>query len=636
MSPSPVAYGQQAVEYRVELDQPQTQMVGVSVRVPEVEGPELLLSLPTWRPGRYEILDPAGSLRELTARSGSGRELRVGKVDKSTWRVEPAGSETVEVSYQIYANSLSDRTRHVDDSHAFLSGSTVFLYSPAHRNRPVIVRIEAPAEWRVATGLEPAWADPRILAAASYDVLVDSPIEVGLHDLIELEIAGKPHEIVVWPMGARYDRERLIEDSRKIVEQQLEIFGVLPYERYVFLNHVGAGAGGGTEHLNSTIMQTSFESFEGSHERNKAYRRYLGLVSHEFFHTWNVKQLRPAGIHPYDYQNENYTELFWVSEGTTSYYSDLTLVRAGLIQPKHYFEALGKLIDSYRTRPGARVQSVAESSYDAWIKFNRRNPDSVNSTVSFYSQGKLVSLALDLEIRKRSRGSKSLDDVMRDLFERFPLSGSGFTNGDLLLALERAAGSPFDGFYADHIAGTEPLDLNGLLATVGLELYLEEPKDRDAEEDGQDSDTVDEGIGVVGDARPRDQGTDTDDQDEPSEEGAVLDLELRNEDGKTVVAAVLAGGPAYAAGVLAGDEIVALDGRRLEEDELEDRLEAYLPGDRVLLHVMRYDRLRSFEIELGSRPRGSWRVRHQKDSPEGPRETYRRWLGQAWPETEEE
>jgi predicted metalloprotease with PDZ domain len=619
------------VVYTVGLHEARTQRVDMEARFRD-PGEELVLHLPTWRPGRYQILDPAGTLRDVAAEGPGGERLAVVKTDKATWRVAAGGAREVTVRYRVQAASLGDRTRHADATHAFLSPSTVFLYAPSHRGRPLAVRIDAPEEWRVASGLEGAPGDPRTLLAPDYDVLADSPIEVGLHDTLDFEVEGVPHEIVLWPPGARFDRERLVADFTKIVAAQRAVFGRFPYRRYVFLTHVGAGAGGGTEHLNSTIMQTTLEAIEGSLENDKAYKRFLALVSHELFHTWNVKALRPAEIAPYDFQGENYSSLFWVAEGTTSYYDDLTLARTGLDSPKRYLEKLGEAIDAQRKRPGSAVQSLAESSFDAWIKFNRPTPDAVNSTVSFYSKGALVSLLLDLRIRELTADRASLDTVLRTMFERFPLAGGGYTEADLRATVEEVAGTAFGGFFRDFVHGTEPLPLEEALRWVGLELALEAEKSDDVDEAAARGNGDDDGSGGEeaeddgGNGKRGDRGA-----GEIRDE-AYLGLELRDEGGQTRVRAALADGPAHDAGVLPGDQVVALDGRRLRAEDLDERLELYRPGDRVKLHLMRYDRLLELEVELAGRPAASWKVKPVKQPSAAQKAAYRAWLGLEWPE----
>lgn len=314
-------------------------------------------------------------------------------------------------------------------------------------------------------------------------MLVDSPLEIGEHERIAFELLDTPHEIVIWPTGLELDRDELVTDFTKIISEQQGIFGALPYRRYVFLIHAGKGAGGGTEHLNSTIMQASREALEGSRDNKSAYQRFLSLVSHEFFHTWNVKQFRPTGIHPYDYQPENYTDLLWVCEGSTSYYTALTLARAGLTKTDKYVECLGSSADGLRKNPAARVQSVAEASWDAWI--NVRDADTDNRTVDFYAKGSLVSLCVDLELGRRTDNRVSYGDVVRALFERFPLDGPGYASDDLLALANELSDADFGAFFEAYVFGTEQLPFEQVLPTVGLEFVFEPREDESETEQEQ-------------------------------------------------------------------------------------------------------------------------------------------------------
>lgn len=605
------------IEYIVSLPAPQTQMVEISIRVPNITGETLEVALPVWRPGRYEVLDPAGTVRQVRAFDNDDRSLPIEKIDKSTWRVTTNGETAVRVAYLIYANSLGDRTRHVDDTHAFLSGSTVFFYVPGRKHEPIRVRIDAPEGWKVAGGLDHAPDDEYTLLAPDYDVLIDSPIEIGLHEVIEFDVEGKLHQIVIWGK-ADYDAEELKADFAKIVKSQVDIFGEMPYERYVFLTHVGSGMGGGTEHLNSTIMQTRRASLE----EDGPYKRFLGLVSHEFFHTWNVKALRPAGITPYDYTQENYTKLLWVCEGTTSYYDDLTLARTGLMKTKDYLKLLAKSIGSMRNRPGSRIQSLEESSFDAWIKFNHSTPDSVNSTVSFYSNGALVSLMLDMELRVRTNNRFSMDDLMREMYRRYPLDGSGYTPQNLVDVAGELSGFDFDPFFDLYVRGTTDPNFESALQAVGLELVFN-PNYEDEDEESPNEESA--------------KGTNTSKLQENEKEAdgsvlkAYLGLQLSSSNGRTTVRSALSDGPAYTTGITSGDEIIALDDRRLSPDDLDKRLKNYQPGDTVTLHVMRRDELRVFEIVLGAKPDGKWELNYVKEPTDTQIAVYESWIKQDWP-----
>lgn len=470
------------IRYRVKIDQPQTQYARVEIDADTRGKRSLDFVMPAWRPGRYEILDPAGSVTGVSARTPDGKPLEIERVDKQTWRVPAVGTpQRVVLEYRLYANELGLRTRHIDDTHAFLSGSAALMYVDKRRGEPVSLSLDLPTGWRIATGLDAVPGSHNTFAAPSYDVLIDCPIEAGEHAARRFSAAERDFDVVIWG-GGGYDIERVTRDLKMLVEEQCRFWGDAPFGRYVFLIHAVSGAGGGTEHLNSTIMQVGREF----HTPEKNYRDFLLLASHEFFHTWNVKRLRPAGLAPYDLTRENYTDLLWVAEGTTSYYEALLLTRCGLLKPKRYFKHLCELIDAHEKRPGRREQSLSDSSFDAWVKFNKPHDDSFNTTISFYSKGELVSLLLDLELRGRTSNRVSLDDVMRDLYRRFPVGGKGFTGDDLLKTVNSASEQDFTDFFRRFVNGTDELPLEAALQHAGLVLEREPKKDDEEKEDEED------------------------------------------------------------------------------------------------------------------------------------------------------
>jgi predicted metalloprotease with PDZ domain len=481
----------------------------------------------------------------------------------------------------------------VDDTHAFLSGSAVFFYVPERRKDSILVNVEAPPNWKVATGLESVGGNPRKLIAADYDVLADSPLEIGIHNLIEFEIDGKLHQIAIWG-GVKYDPEKLKADFSKIIKSQAGLFGEMPYRRYLFIIHVGPDARGGTEHLNSTIIQIPRRSLENE----EAYKTLLGTVAHEYFHTWNVKQFRPSGIHPYDYTRENYTDLLWLAEGTTSYYASLTLARVGLITPDDYLKVLSDAIHAMRNRPGAQVQSLAESSFDAWVKFNQPTPDDTNSTVSFYSAGSLVSLLMDMELRSRSQNRVSLDTVMREMYRRFPVSGSGYTTADLMSTLERVSGFQWERFFDNYVNGTMEYPFESALTFVGFQLEVEPDK-----------------------------------KDEPIGQRPYAGLNLTDQNGGALVRAVIADGPAYTAGIVAGDEIVAVNGQRLSAAQFDELIGSLQVGDTVTAHIIRRDQLRTIPFKLSGKPNGRWKVSRIEDPTDAQKQAYRSWVDNEWPKS---
>lgn len=584
----PAAWAAEAeTEYEVILDRSVSQLVDVLLTHPPVAGDWLDLRLPTWRPGKYEILDPAGTVVSMTAEDAAGASLEIRKIDKATWRVRPPEDGPLRVRYTIYANSLNDRTRHADDTHAFLSGSMVFVYSDEMRDDPLRVRVRRPEGWGVATGLAPDPREPDAWLAPDYDVLVDSPLEIGEHFATTFDVDGTPHEIVVWG-PVEPDAERLAKDFGAIVREHRDIFegegGPLPYRRYVFLIHAQPGIGGGTEHLNSTIMHTRPQTFDFG----GAYDGFLGLVSHEMFHTWNVKRLRPAGLVPYDYQRENYTDLLWVAEGTTSYYDDVTLVRAGLLEPDRYLAQMSSTISRERGRPGYSVQSLADSSFDAWIKYNKSTPNDLNTTVSFYTKGALVSLMLDMELRRRTQNEISLDDVLRDLYQRHPLESGGFTTEDMLASLGGLSNSGFEEFFSAYVTGTEPLDLESAFAVAGVDLRP--------------------------DQRP---------------EEAYVGLSLSDRTVRTVKA----DGPAFFAGVQVDDVVTHLNGEPFA-GSIDRALRGVAPGDAVTIRLERRGEPRTIEVIAAEAPVERWRLERVEKPTALQREVYESWLGQPWPEPE--
>ncbi len=579
------------VEYSVSLESRHEQLVDIEMRVRDWAEPTLQVHMPIWRPGRYEVLESAGGVRSLDAVDASGATLQVEKTEKATWTIATPARGDVTIRYRLHANSINNRTRHVDDTHAFLSGASVFLYCHERRNDPLTVTLRLPEGWRIACGMDAIPSDPSTLTASDYDQLVDSPIEAGIHTTRTLEIEGAPHEFVFW---GRTDvvPESLYEEAARIVRVQHALFGSFPHRRYVFMTHIGPGMGGGTEHVNSTIMQAKPTAFDSPKDR----RNFLALLSHEFFHTWNVKQFRPEGLKPYRYQRENYTKLLWVAEGTTSYYDELLCVRAGAWKPSHYLESLAKLIEEETTRPGAKVQSLESSSFDSWIKFNKPTPDGVNSTVSFYSKGALVSFMLDAAIRRDSGNAKTLDDLMRLLNQRFPLASPGsYTTADLLAMLRELTGKDYAPFFASYVGGTAPIDATEALATFGLEWKPEESKA---------------------------------DDEKPSR--AWLGIDVRDAEGTAQVSSVRADGPGAAAGLMVDDQLVALDGFRLRASEMDARLKRLTPGTRVTLTFFRRDALRTVELTAGEKPTQGRKLTRVKEPTPAQKAAYEQWLGQPW------
>ncbi len=581
----PACAAQPGVDYTVRLDRARNQIVRIEATIDQ-PGEKAEFVLPTWRPGRYGILDFAATVRTFDAVDQSGQPLPVEKIRKNAWVVDSVGAESVTFGYDIFANELGLRTRHADDSHVFLNGSSIFVMNPDRRLDEHIVRFDGLGDWQVASGLAKADSE-NALVAANFDVLVDSPIEIGEHRLIEFKLEDVDFEIVIWGECAKTDEE-LSDDFRKIAQACMDIFQSNHFDRYVFLIHSADGIGGGTEHLNSTIMQTR----PGSFTSESRYRGFLGLVAHEFFHTWNVKNFRPAGITPYDYDKENYTTQLWVAEGSTSYYDDLLLARTGQRSIQNYLDAVAGSIGSVRGNPGRAMTTVEQASYDAWLKFwGPSSPDHRNTNVSIYTQGHIISLALDMLIRSETQGVSSFDDVMRLMNERYPYEVGGYTPEQFQETVAEVAGTSVDEFFERHISGVEQIPLEDLLRTVGLELKLQDP-----------------------DPEP------------------FAGVSLSDSGGRTVVSRIYDDSPAFEAGLILDDEIVSADGVRLDAGKWTDILDDSEIGDLVTLGVFRRGKYREVQFKIDGKVSQRYDLDLTDEPTESQRVHFEDWIGQPWPE----
>jgi predicted metalloprotease with PDZ domain len=408
------------IQYQITSRNPASHYFDVTIRIEKPDPSGQALRLPNWIPGSYMIRDFARNLVELRARDDSG-ELGVEQIDKSNWRVAGA-SGALTVDYRVYAMDLSVRAAHLDDTHGYYNGSSVFLEVLGQSQQPCEVRIERPApkyceDWRVATSLARKQAEAfgfGLYQALDYDDLIDHPVEMGEFVHYDFEACGVPHDIV---LSGRFecDGDRLCADLKKICEHHIRFFGEpAPMDYYLFQVMVVGDGYGGLEHRSSTSLVASRASLPkpGQDKIDDDYRDFLGLCSHEYFHTWNVKRIKPAVYQPYDLQSEVYTDLLWAFEGITSYYDDLALLRCGLIDVTSYLELLAQTMTRVQRGRGRKRQSAAESSFNAWTKFYKQDENAANAIVSYYAKGCLIAACIDLKMRALSGGEKSLDDVM--------------------------------------------------------------------------------------------------------------------------------------------------------------------------------------------------------------------------------
>jgi predicted metalloprotease with PDZ domain len=570
--------------YRISPHDPAAHLFEMRLTVanPEPQGQEF--AMPAWIPGSYMIRDYARNVVSIRAES-DGLDVPLTKLDKSRWRAAPAQKPLTLIA-EIHAYDLSVRGAHLDTTHAYFNGPCVFFAVCGQEDLPCEVEIVPPAgnaasEWRVATSMRRKDALPYAFGTFEtddYAELIDHPVEAGPLSIGEFEVNGIPHAIAIRGK-TRVDMGRLCHDLQTLCERHMSLLGVPEgFDRYLFLVHAPGSGYGGLEHRWSSSLVCARDSLpaRGDDTVGDAYRTFLGLASHEYFHSWNVKRMKPAAFTPYDLSEESYTGLLWVFEGITSYYDDLALVRSGLITEKSYLELLGRTITRVLRGGGRLRQSVEESSFDAWTKFYKQDANAPNAIVSYYAKGSLIALALDLKLRFETEGRISLDDVMKACWERWGDSGEGMPEDGFEAVAAEVSQLNLDDFFDASVRGTGELPLEALLHTHGIDYTLR-----------ASSGSSDKGGNKL---------------DNNRQHSVWLGANLSETNGKSTFAAVMNGGPAELAGIAPGDEAVALDGLQLTTANADRRLKAYRDGDELDLVVFRGDELVTTRIRLAAAP----------------------------------
>ena len=471
---------QAPVHYRIEAADPHARLFTVTLTVAHPQEQQEL-SLPVWIPGSYLVREFSKNLQRLSAQQG--RRVPLLQLDKHRWRATCRTDRPLVLTYEVCAYDSSVRTAWLDASRGFFNGTSVCLRVHGQEDAPHALEVAstaATAHWSVATGLTPQSIDKRgfgVYAASHYDELVDCPVEMGTFWSGQFTACGVAHRFVVAGAAPSFDGKRLLADTQKICETAIRFWhgkGKPPIKNYLFMLNAVHDGYGGLEHRNSTALICGRRDLPrtGEARASDGYTTLLGLISHEYFHTWNVKRLRPAEFFRYDYSQENYTQLLWFFEGFTSYYDDLLLRRAGLIDDATYLKLLAKATNQVLQTPGRSVHTVAQASFDAWVKYYRQDENTPNATVSYYTKGSLVALCLDLTLRRE--GKTTLDDVMRALWKR--CAGGPMTEADLRAELASLAGRSFDNELDQWVHSTAELPLAELLAAHGVALKPEQPQ----------------------------------------------------------------------------------------------------------------------------------------------------------------
>ena len=570
-----------SIHYTLSMPEPYTHLFRVEMRL-QGAGAQEVVAMPVWTPGSYLIREYAKNVQDLSARSADGRSLKIKKLDKNHWEVQGRRGQDMIISYQVYAFEHSVRTSYLNADHALVVPASVFMYWEENLDRQHELQIELPAEWSSVSTALPPFNQPgnTHFSVASYDILADSPLELGNQHVIEFEVLNKPHVLAIYG-ASNYVDSVLVRDFTRIIETEAAIFGGLPYEHYAFIVHAEEGRGG-LEHAASSVNFIKRWSFNDE----RAYHSFLALISHEFFHLWNVKRFYPQGIADLDYDQENYLEELWVAEGFTSYYDEMVLYRAGLSPRETYLGVLKDEINDLESRPGRKHQSVTDASFDTWIKYYRPNEHSENATISYYNKGHLLGLLLDLKMISATQGKAGLDEVMRKLYQQSTRDRKGYTNAHVQALCQQVSGLDLQHFFDDYVTGLTPLPYAEVLSLAGIEL------------------------------------------DSSLEKSAWLGFTLGNEAGRMMIRKVVEDSPAWKAGLNVEDELLAIDGFRVESS-VPAYLSEKIPGDRIVCTVSRNGILQDLQVTVGFTPPRIKELRLVNEPSTDQQQVLEKWLGTA-------
>ena len=554
-----------ADEVRHTLSYPKNRQQLIQVRSEfPVSSPVTELIMPNWTPGSYLIRDYAANVDRISAVSEDGKVLHVQKISKDRWQVNTSQLGTLVVNYEVFTPKLNVSSSWVSRAFSLINGASVFLYTEQSRDLPQLLEVVSDTDRGEVFTAMPIAGQDGVYQASDYDELVDNPVAVANAPTYRFIYEDQEYVLLNVGENESWDGQKAARDVEKIVAETQSFWRINPLKRpYWFLNFA-VETKGGLEHDHSTVIMSGRRQMRD----RENYIKWLGIVAHEFFHVWNVRNMRPADLSPYDYQNEQYTSQLWLAEGLTSYYDNLLISRAGLIKPEEYMELLAKDIHRLETTPGRLLRPVTEASIDAWIRHYQPNSNSVNSTISYYTKGAVIGFVLDTYLRKESNGRHDLDKVMRKMYKLY--SSKPYTS-DAFEQLVIDMGGPEAGeFLQSLLTTTSELDVDAALDWYGLKLErgLVDAEDKDEEKTGEVP--LLSGFGVIWD------------EDKPG----------------LIIKAVLAGSSGSDAGLMPGDEVLAIDEERLTADKLESLMSSFHPGEETTLLISRRDRIISLDIKL--------------------------------------
>ncbi|WP_236668722.1 M61 family metallopeptidase [Hymenobacter rubidus] len=570
-----------SLRYTLSMPAPQSHYFEVKMELGGFPADYTDVKMPVWAPGSYLVREFSKNVEGFQARTAGGQALSVEKISKNTWRVKHPKQASFQVSYRVYAFELSVRTSFIDGDHGYLNGSSVFMYPADNKMLGSTVVVQPAAGWaQVSTPLRPG-SGKFTYKAASYDELADSPMEIGNQKILEFTANGTPHQVAMYGTYVA-DDAKLVADLKRVCEEAHRVVGQNPLDHYLFIVHNLERGGGGLEHLYSTTLEVTRTTYG----TEAGYKSFLGLAAHEYFHLWNVKRIRPVALGPFNYDQENYTHMLWVSEGMTEYYSKQILERAGVISRDEYLGKLGNAIGEVENTPGNRIQSAAESSFDAWIKYYRPNENAINTQISYYSKGDLIGTWLDLNIAEATKGEKHLDDVFRLLYDTYyKKAARGFTDQEYQDAVATVAGRRFDEFFQNSVYGTKPIDFATALGYAGLGLT-----------------------------------------NNPLTTDGTLGANFSNRTGKLLVTSVLRDGAAWNTGLSATDEVLLINGAA-PSDETVKALISTPVGTDVKLQVRRDGLTRDITLRALPNTDRKFTIQPLPNATAAQQKLLARWLG---------
>lgn len=550
------------INYTVTFPEVQAHYVNIEMSITDLKQPTVDVKMPVWTPGSYLVREFAKNVEGFTAEA-NGKPINAYKTSKNTWQIENGSATSVKLSYRVYCFEVSVRTSLVDADAAFLSTSGLFMYPDGMLHEPSTIHIIPYKGWKtVSTSLEAVNGDRFTRYSPDYDILFDSPIQVGNQDVFGFETGGVKYDIAMCG-GGNYDKERLKKDLAKIVEEETAVYNENPNKHYVFIVHNYLKGGGGLEHLSSTVLGATRDGYSNE----GTYHNFLALAAHEHFHLWNVKRLRPFALGPFDYEKENYTTNLWIAEGFTTYYQSVIVRRTNLYPPHDFLNIMAADMSMIENQPGTKIQSLNDASFDAWIKYYRPNENSNNSTISYYNKGAVIAMLLDLEIINDSKAAKGLDDVMKYMYdEYYKVKKRGYTDAEFKTALEKFTSKNLDGFYKKYIYGVDSIDYSKYLGYAGYKVTNTLAANNDT----------------------------------------YLGVKALPGNGRNAVSAIVRNSPAWMAGISVNDEIIAIDG--ISVPDLDKYIATKKPGDKIDVALIRDGMPMILKVELTRNPQVKYKV----------------------------